>query len=234
MRDAVVGARAQVVATLTLVLVLATVCFAILVTTGQAAANEARVVAQIDSAGTRLIALSDDGGVAGILPTAPSVLAGISDVSWALGLGAAVDVKNPALPDGRAASRAMVGGLPADVGLVQGRRPHPGEAVAGAGAAAALDLGPGLGRVQTVDQPQAPEGWELWVQDSPSAGRGLQGSERLRLLGGLAVAAVAIILAFQFLTGGSGSVATNPDDCPRTPGGYIVDGNGHFCVKRVG
>lgn len=58
-RDAVVGARAQLVATLTLVLVLATVCFAILVTAGQPAANEARVVAQIDSAGTRLIALSD-------------------------------------------------------------------------------------------------------------------------------------------------------------------------------
>lgn len=152
-RDAVIGARAQLVATLTLVLVLATVCFAILVTTGQAAANEARVVAQIDSVGTRLIALSDDGGVAGILPTAPGVLAGISDVSWALGLGAAVDVRNPALPDGRAASRAMVGELPADVGLVLGRRPRTGEAVVGSGAAAALNLGPGLGRVQAIDQP---------------------------------------------------------------------------------
>ncbi len=152
-RDAVVGARAQLLATLTLVLVLATVCFAILVTTGQAAANEARVVAQIDSAGTRLIALSDDGGVAGILPTAPGVLAGISDVNWALGLGAAFDVQNPALPEGRAASRPMIGELPADVGLVQGRRPHAGEAIAGSGAAAALNLGPGLGHVQAIDQP---------------------------------------------------------------------------------
>lgn len=147
-RDAILGARAQMVTTVTLVLVLATVCFAILVTTGQTAANEARVVDQIDSAGTRLIAISDDAGAAGILPAAPARLAGLSDVSWALGLGAAADVTNPALPDGRAASRPMVGDLPSDIPLVQGRRPRAGEAIAGIDAAAALHLGPGLGSIQ--------------------------------------------------------------------------------------
>ncbi len=148
-RDAVASARAQAAATLTLILVLATVCFSILVTTGQTAATEARVVAQIDSAGTRLIALSDDGGAAGILPSAPARLAGLSDVTWVIGLGAAVDVTNPALPAGRAAARAMVGDLPPDVELVQGRRPRTGEAVVGIDAAAALNLSSGLGRVRT-------------------------------------------------------------------------------------
>lgn len=148
-RDAVTSARAQAVATLTLILVLATVCLSILVTTGQTAATEARVVAQIDSAGTRLIALSDEGGAAGILPDAPARLAGLSDVTWVIGLGVAVDVTNPALPAGRAAARDMVGDLPPDVELIQGRRPRAGEAVVGVDAAATLNLRPGQGRIQT-------------------------------------------------------------------------------------
>jgi len=148
LRDAAGSARAQIAASVTLTLVLATMVFAVLVTTGQAAASEAQIVAQIDSAGTRLIVLSDDGGASGMQPSAPARLAGLSDVSWVIGLGAAVDVTNPALPLGRAASRVLVGVLPPDFVFVQGRPPRPGEAVAGVGAAAALNLGPGLGRVQ--------------------------------------------------------------------------------------
>jgi len=148
LRDATASARAQVAASLTLVLVLATMNFAVLVTTGQAAANEAQIVAQIDSAGTRLIVLSDEGGASGMQPGGPARLAGLSDVSWAVGLGPAVDVTNPAIPLTRAASRALVGPLPPDLVLVQGRPPRPGEAVAGVGAATTLNLGPGLGRIQ--------------------------------------------------------------------------------------
>lgn len=149
-RDAFVGARAQIATTLTLVLVLATVCFSILVTTGQSAASEARVVDQIDSAGTRLIALSDDGGKAGILPVAPQTLASISDVTWVAGLGEAVDVTNPLVPDVRIASRAIVGALPPDLTIVQGRPPLPGEAIAGIDAARALHLADGAGLVAPI------------------------------------------------------------------------------------
>lgn len=149
-RDAAAGARAQLATTLTLVLVLATVSFSILVTTGQAAANEAQVVGQIDSAGTRLIVISDDGGAAGILPSAPSALGRLSDVTWTLGLGAAADVVNPALPASPVGARAMVGELPPGFTLVQGRPPRPGEAIVGIGATDALNLGPGLGRVRAV------------------------------------------------------------------------------------
>jgi len=154
-RDAVAGARAQLATTITLVLVLASVSFSILVTTGQAAANEAQVVGQIDSAGTRLIVISDDGGVAGILPEAPAELARLSDVAWTLGLGAAADVVNPALPASPFAARAMVGDLPPDFTLVQGRPPLPGEAIVGLGATDGLNLGPGLGRVRSAADPNA-------------------------------------------------------------------------------
>ena len=151
-RDALAGARAQLAATLTLVLVLATVCFAVLVTTGQSAANEARVIEQIDSAGTRLVALSDDAGDSGILPTAPAVLGGLSDASWALGLGAAVDVTNPNLPAGRAAARDLVGDLPPELTLTQGRAPRLGEAIVGARVAGTLNLVPALGRVEPIGE----------------------------------------------------------------------------------
>lgn len=154
-RDAGTGARAQVATTLTLVLVLATVSFSVLVTTGQAAANEAQVVGQIDSAGTRLIVISDDGGAAGILPSAPSTLARLSDVTWTLGLGPAVDMVNPALPASPVGARAMVGEVPPDFILVQGRAPRPGEAIVGVSATGALNLGPGLGRVRAIADPIA-------------------------------------------------------------------------------
>ena len=156
--DTMANARAQLAATLTLILITATACFAILVTTGQSAASEARIMEQIDAAGTRLIALSDSDGAAGILPTAPHQLARISDVTWALGLGTAVDVTNPALPAGHSASRLMVGDLPADLTLLQGRPPRPGEAVAGATAAGTLNLGAGLGRITTSDPEATPVG----------------------------------------------------------------------------
>lgn len=76
-------------------------------------------------------------------------------MSWALGLGAAVDATNPDLPVGRAASRAMVGELPSDIPLLHGRRPYLGEAIAGSRAGAALNLGRGLGCVRAIDQPDA-------------------------------------------------------------------------------
>lgn len=149
--DAVNGVRAQATVTLTLVLVVAAVCFSILVTTGQAAASEQRIVAQIDSAGTRLIALSDEGGKAQILPDAVADIARNSDVTWVLGLGEASDVTNPLLHDARVATRPMVGALPDEVVLTQGRAPRPGEAIAGAGASVSLHLGDGLGSVQARD-----------------------------------------------------------------------------------
>jgi putative ABC transport system permease protein len=93
-----------------------------------------------------------------MLPTAPDAVSALSDVSWALGLGAAVDVHNPALTTARAGSREIVGALPPDLTLVQGRLPRPGEAIAGAEAAEALRLGPGLGRIQSSDEEADPVG----------------------------------------------------------------------------
>ena len=147
-RDALAGARSQVIITLTLAAVLATVCLSVLVTTGQAAASESRIVEQIDSAGTRLIAISDDAGNAAILSDAPAAVEAMSDVSWAFGLGPAFEVSNPWLPVGRTAARLLVGALPPDALLVQGRAPQPGEAIVGVQAAESLHIAPALGVVE--------------------------------------------------------------------------------------
>lgn len=65
-KDSLVGAATGPVATAISALVVAIVCFIVLATAGQSAANEQRVMSQIDGVGTRLIALSDQGGKAGL------------------------------------------------------------------------------------------------------------------------------------------------------------------------
>lgn len=72
---------------------------------------------------------------------------------------------------------------------------------------------PRRGHLMDPSWPPAPEGWQFWVPDTSAERRGLAGSERLRLLGGLGVAALGIFLAFQFFTGGAGGVPTGVGSC---------------------
>lgn len=151
--DAVLTAWAQRVATITTVIVLAVVCFVALVTAGQSAASERRIVDQIDSVGTRLITISDDGGSAGIRAEGIAGLAAMSDVSWVIGLGPASDVGNVVMAGDAAGvtARALIGELPPDLVLVAGRRPAPGDAVVGERAARALGLRDGAGTLAPTE-----------------------------------------------------------------------------------
>lgn len=141
-RDAVLTARAQPVATATAAVVVALVTLVTLLTTGRAAATEAAVVASIDAVGTRLVVATDTTGEAGIDPATVRSVAALGSVSWAFGLGPAVDVEN--VGAGRAGPvplRAFVGDLPADVALTVGRLPtSPGEVVVGRAASSALRM----------------------------------------------------------------------------------------------
>ena len=149
LREGVLTARAQPVATLTATLVVAMVCFVVLVTTGRAAAAERAVIASIDSVGTRLVTTTDNTGSAGIDPSAVDDVAGLAGVTWALGLGPAEDVANADRPSAIGTPmRAYVGPLPDEVTVTAGRLPRaPGEAVVSASAAAALGLLDGVGAV---------------------------------------------------------------------------------------
>lgn len=148
--EGVANARSQVGTTVTLIVVLAAVCFSILMTTGQSAASERAVINQIDTAGTRMIAISDDQGQAAISPKAVRILEDVSDVSWAFGLGEAFDVTNATLADQRAGARPLVGELPEDITLIAGRLPQAGEAIIGAEIADQLHIPQGYGSVTPV------------------------------------------------------------------------------------
>ncbi|NNH05702.1 ABC transporter permease [Cellulomonas fimi] len=148
--DAARSVRAQPLTTATTALVVALVCVVVLLTTGRAAASERAVVASIDAVGTRLVTVSDGQGQAGLDASSVAEIARLDGVEWVFGLGPASDGTNAALPGrtGVAALRPLVGDLPDDVRLADGRAPAaPGEAVVGRGAAAALHLGDVAGGV---------------------------------------------------------------------------------------
>lgn len=148
LRDAVLGAFAQPVATATAALVVAAVCLVVLLTTGRAAATEREVIASIDSIGARLVTVTDSGGTAGIAPSAVADVAALAGVEWAFGLGPATDARNADLPavGTGVPMRALVGDLPPAVELLAGRgATSPGEAVAGAQALTRLRMGDAVG-----------------------------------------------------------------------------------------
>ncbi|QAY71402.1 FtsX-like permease family protein [Xylanimonas protaetiae] len=162
LRDGAVAVLAQPVASASAALVVALVCLVVLATAGRTAATEHQVLAAIDDTGSRLIAVTDPGGQAGIAAESVPALASIDGVDWAVGFGGATDavIEAPGSTTGRLPTgvpvRVLVGALPPDTDLLVGRLPqHPGEAVAGKGAARTLGLTSGAGPVTTPSQQAA-------------------------------------------------------------------------------
>lgn len=146
--EALAGARAQPVITITTALVIAIVCLVVLATTGQSAASEQAVVAHIDSLGSRLVVAFDQSGDAHIAPTSVQDVAALDQVSWAFAVGPVVDVTNADSPrEDVVAARTLFGHTPAALPLTLGRAPGPGEAIIGADAARTLGLRDGVGVV---------------------------------------------------------------------------------------
>jgi putative ABC transport system permease protein len=158
LRDGAQAAVAQPVATAAALLVVALVCVVVLVTAGRTAATEQQVLASIDDAGSRLVVVSDATGSARLRSDSVAAMAALDGVTWALGLGPATDGHVAMMGTARGVLaqgvpvRPYVGGLPPDASLVTGRLPQrPGEAIAGATAAARLGLADGAGPVVVGD-----------------------------------------------------------------------------------
>jgi len=137
--EGVAIAKSQALATVATALVAATVCVAVLLTAGLAAANEARVLATIDTADTTTVVLSDPTGEGRLYADTIPILKAISTVEDVVGLGKATDVRNVYLGDAAeaVAARTYWGDLPSDVVTV-GRLPVAGEAMAGSAAVTTL------------------------------------------------------------------------------------------------
>lgn len=140
-RDAVLAVRGQRVASAVSALVVAGVTAAILATTGQTVASERRVLSEIDSPAGRLITLTDDQDRARVSAVSVPAVAALDGVEWAIGLGQAFDVTNPAVPGGAAVpARRVYGSWPPGLQTAAYRAPRAGDALVDAGAMTRLGL----------------------------------------------------------------------------------------------
>lgn len=154
--DAVRASLARPLPTAVCALVIALVCVVALLTTGRAAATEARIVASIDSVGTRLIVLTDTTGNAGIFTNSVKLVADLDSVEWVFGVGPAVPVTNSTVGYVMGESmtaRPLIGSLPSDVRLTSGRGlAAPNESLVATSSRQGLGLTDTAGRLQTNER----------------------------------------------------------------------------------
>lgn len=152
--EAVRVARAQWVSSLLIAVLAGVTALAVLVTTGHAEASRRSVLATVDDVGSALLVVSDSGTEPALDGRFVAAVAGLDGVGWTFGLGPVVDVSNADLPDGSAGvpMRALVGALPVDVVVEEGRVPEAGEVVVGAAARDALRLRDASGGVAWADR----------------------------------------------------------------------------------
>lgn len=135
-REGLASAAAQPVASGVAALILAAVCAVVFMTTGQAAASEARVVARVDATGSRTLVFSDPSGGAVLRPNRLQAVQELDGVDWILALGPSQDMANAALHGAGApiSTRPVYTSLPPSIVLSAGRA-QPGQALLGQGAA---------------------------------------------------------------------------------------------------
>jgi putative ABC transport system permease protein len=98
-REALATARAQPVASIIAIVMVAGMCATVLLTTGRTVGAEQAVLKSIDSAGTRSIVITADTD-AELDTSVLSRLANIDGIEWAAAFGAARDVTNASVPGG--------------------------------------------------------------------------------------------------------------------------------------
>lgn len=156
----------------TSVLITALVCLIALGTAGRTAATEQAVLSTINSVGTTLITVTDSTGQAAISSKAIEILSDIDGVQWVFGLGSANDATLPGIDTTHTGtpvtSRTVIGTIPAEISLISGREPLPGEAIAGTYATQELALADGAGDAVIKDSKVAVVG-TFTTADGPLA-----------------------------------------------------------------
>jgi len=103
---------------------------------GQHRRAEDQVLSRLDTAGSRLLVVTDDQNAGLVTPAVLQVLAGFDTVERVVGVDAPLDVVNTVIGDGgqRVPAWRITGGLEQAVRLTAGRWPRPGEALVAAAA----------------------------------------------------------------------------------------------------
>lgn len=138
--------RAPLAPTFVILVVVFAGTLAIFATTGLTAASTQRTVDRLNSADGRLIVVADARGDADLTSAAIPQVGALPGVEWAMGVGAAVDLENPDLPDlGSVTGRPWYGTLPAAVVTTTSRPVEPGDAFAAPDVIEAVGLGDHVG-----------------------------------------------------------------------------------------
>lgn len=106
LREAAAVSRAQPVATLLTVLMIAGMALAVLMTSGRTIGAEERVLSTLDAAGTRLIVVKADES-AGLDTAILTRISGISGIEWAGAFSTATDATNARFPGAKVAVRSL-------------------------------------------------------------------------------------------------------------------------------
>lgn len=141
-REAWLSTVTRLAPSIAVVLLAAAMCLTTLVTVGRTAAAESQVAARLDSAGARLIVLTDARQQGLLPPEIVQLTAALNTVEGAVGLTSPVDVVSGRVGEGgiRIPAWQVIGGLDQAVALTSGRWPQPGEVIVADAAVPELGL----------------------------------------------------------------------------------------------
>lgn len=153
LREAIASAWATKVPSALVAVILGLGCFVSIATVGRSAANEQALAATLDTAGARILTVTDIRASGFITPLAVSAISSLSTVEAAVAVDGPTDTTNSVVGAGGAKVPmwTLHGELPSAVVIVRGRAPRPGEAVVSALAQSKLGLDEPIGSVTSGD-----------------------------------------------------------------------------------
>jgi putative ABC transport system permease protein len=150
-REAIATSRAQGVVTAMVLVIVAAMCAAVLLTTGKTVGAEQSVLSSIDSGGTRSIVVRAQPG-SGLDTGVLDRISALDDVAWAGAFGTASDYRNSELPGGKAvAIRTFYGDLSV-LSPTTAPPARPDEAFASPRSLEALGMSAPAGSVEAADR----------------------------------------------------------------------------------
>ena len=152
-REAWATTWAAKVSSILILVVVAAMCFAAIVTVGRSASAAADVAARMEQAGARRLSVIDTRQAGFVNTRTLDIIRGVTTVEKAAVLGTPFDAVNGVIGRGgvRVPAWPIVGGVDAAVTIVRGRPPQPGEALVSASQLHALGLAEPAGFLSTVD-----------------------------------------------------------------------------------
>lgn len=153
LREAAISARVALVPTSLVLLVVAAMCLAAVVTVGRQAAAEAAVEERLASPSARTLTINDTGASGALTPAVVGSMSKITGVQAVIARRSPVDAVNGALGQGspRVAVTQILGTPEAAIRMTEGRRPGVGEVVISEATRQSLGLEHPAGFLESTD-----------------------------------------------------------------------------------